>query len=103
MINLQSKIYKLLKALELKGYIYLLNKEQIYSNKLGKILNVNKLYRLMPVQEYNKLYPNKKKDLEKYKNVKVEILSTFKKSDILLRLVEIYKEVGEMNGIQINS
>lgn len=98
MRNIQGKIFKLLKALEIKGYKYLMNREQIYSNKIGRILNINKLFYLMPIEEYNKLNPDDKKNPDKYKFVKVEVLSTFKKPEILLKLVEIYKKVGEMNG-----
>lgn len=93
-MNVQSKIRKLTAALEMKGKIYLVNKEQFYSDKLGKICTSNKLTNLMPVEEYNKIFPDDKKDPEKYKRVKVEVLKSFSNIDILLKLVEIYKEVS---------
>ena len=52
----------------------------------------------MNVEDYNEQYPDKKKDPDKYSNVKVEILSTFKQQEILLELVKIYKEVGGADG-----
>ena len=40
------------------------------------------------------MYLDDKKDPGKYDNVKVEIESSFNQVDILLKLVELYKEVG---------
>lgn len=97
-MNMPIKINKLIKALNMVGYIYLVNKEQFLSNKTGNVCSVYKLFHLMPVKEYNRIYPDNKKDEEKYSNVKVEILSTFKQQEILLKLVEIYKKVGGADG-----
>lgn len=93
--GIQSKINKLCMALKIKGYIYLINKEQFYSKKIKKVCTANKLIRLMPVAEYNKLYPNNKKDPNKYENVKVEVLKSFSNIDILIKLAEIYRQVIE--------
>ena len=98
MVNLTSKINKLLSALNLYGYIYMINKEQIYSNKKEKVCSIYKLFQLLPVDEYNELYPDDKKDINKYDKVKVEIIKSFKQVDILLELVSIYKKVGVENG-----
>jgi len=95
MRGVNNKIFKLIKALELKGHIYLYNKEQVYSNKANKVFTLNKLFNVIPVDKYNKLYPNRKKDAKKYKYVKVEVLSTFRTYEILLKLVEIYSEVNK--------
>lgn len=95
---LTPKIRKLQKALELKGKIYLVTKTQVFSNKLGRLCTLNKLDYLMPVDEYNKLYPEKPKDENKYKLVKVEVESSFREIDILLRLVDVYQKVGESGG-----
>jgi len=96
-VNIQAKINKILKALELQGKIYLINYEQIYSNNFNKVITRLKLYKLIPVEEYNKLYPDKKKDPKKYNKVKVEILKTYNKTELLMKLVEIYKG-GEIDG-----
>lgn len=97
-MNIQSKINKLIKGLNIYGDIYLVNREQFVSNKTGNVCTVYKLFHLMDVEEYNKKYPNNKKDPEKYSKVKEEVLSSFKQQDILLKLVEVYKEVGEADG-----
>ncbi|HDK7180717.1 TPA: hypothetical protein PTW06_003636 [Clostridium botulinum] len=98
MVNIQGKIIKLIKALEFKGYIYLFNKEQIYSNSKEKICSINKLFHLIPIEEYNKMHPDKEKDPSKYKYIKEEVLTTFRQQDILLKLVDIYKEVCAIDG-----
>lgn len=97
-MNIQSKINKLIKGLNIYGYIYLVNREQFVSNKTGNVCTVYKLFHLMDVEEYNSMYPDDKKDTKKYSKVKDEVLSTFKQKDILLKLVYIYKEVGGADG-----
>ena len=100
MNNIQSKINKLCYALKIKGYIYLLNREQFYSKKYEKICSSYKLINLMHIKEYNKLHPEDKKDPDKYEYVKVIVMKSYSKIDILKKLVEIYKQVqvGENNG-----
>lgn len=97
-MNIQSKIRKLIIALKTKGYLYLINKEQFYSDKANKICSKYRLFHLMPIEQYNKLYPDDKRDEDKYSFVKSEVLSTFKPVDILLVLVDIYKQVGDASG-----
>ena len=97
-MNIQSKINKLIKGLNIYGYIYLVNREQFVGNKTGNVCTVYKLFHLMDVEDYNNMCPDNKKDTNKYSKVKVEILSTFKQQEILLKLVEIYKEVGGADG-----
>ncbi|OPF51538.1 hypothetical protein BH721_01395 [Clostridium baratii] len=97
-MNVQCKINKLIKGLNIYGHIYLVNREQLVSNKTGNVCTVYKLFHLMPIEEYNEMYPDRKKDPDKYSNVKVEILSAFKQQEILLELVRIYKEVGGADG-----
>lgn len=96
-MNIQSKINKLLKALEVKGEIYLVNKEQFLSNESNKVCSVYKLFHLMDIEEYNYLF-NEDKDKNKYDFVKVKIESSCDQLKILLKLVDIYKEVGVSNG-----
>lgn len=96
-MNVQSKINKLCMALKLKGYIYLVNREQFYNHTLEKVCNINKLMQLLTIEEYNRLYPDNKKNPDKYQYVKVEILESFSSIEILLKLVDIYKKAGEKN------
>ncbi|WP_027099345.1 hypothetical protein [Clostridium paraputrificum] len=97
-MNIQSKINKLIKALNTYGYIYLVNREQFLSKTSNKICTVYKLFHLMDIEDYNRMYPDDKKDTNKYSSVKVELLSTFNQIEILLKLVELYKEVGGADG-----
>lgn len=94
-MKLGSKINKLLMALKQKGYVFMLHKEQNWSSKLNRVSTLYKLFHLVPVEEYNKLYPDKKKDPNKYDYVKMEVYKSFKQVDILLELVERYKGAGE--------
>ena len=97
-INIQSKINKLIKALEVKGYIYLINKEQGIGQDSGRKYTIYKLYEYITVEEYEKRYPKNKRDLSEYEYVKDEVYKCFKPIDLLLKLVEIYKSVsGEVN------
>ena len=98
MKNISSKIKKLIKALEIRGEIYLFTKEQIYSCKLEKICILNRLSYLMPASKYYAMHPEKKRrknDNREY--VKYPIVDSFKEIDILLELVEIYK-AGDASG-----
>lgn len=97
-MNIQSKINKLITALKMKGHLYLVNKEQFYSESTNKICSIYKLFHLMPAEEYNMKYPDDKKDPNKYSFVKLQMLKTFSPADILLELVEIYKQVGGSSG-----
>lgn len=97
-MNIQGKINKLIKGLNIYGYIYLVNREQFISKKTGDVCTAYKLFHLMDIEDYNEEYPDKKKDLDKYSKVKVEVLSTFKQQEILLELVRVYKEVGGADG-----
>ena len=117
-MNIQGKINKLIKGLNIYGYIYLVNREQFVSNKTGNVCTAYKLFHLMNVEDYNNMYPDDKKDPNKYSKVKLEILSTFKQQEILLKLVKFardikeylnidgifnYNEDGSINGTTYNS
>lgn len=97
-MNIKGKINKLIKALNTKGYIYLLNKEQFLSKKSNKVCSIYKLFHLMDIEDYNRMYPDNKKDTNKYSSVKVELLSTFNQIEILIKLADLYKEVGGADG-----
>lgn len=98
MKNISSKIRKLTKALEAKREIYLVNREQYYNANRGRVSTIHKLSHLIPVEEYNRMFPDNKKDIEKYQYVKVEVLRSYAEIDILMKLAEIYKEVGVSYG-----
>ena len=98
MKNISSKIRKLTRALEVRGKIYLVNREQFYSMNKHKVCTTHKLSQLLPIEEYNKLNPEDKKEPKKYEYVKVEILKSFSEIDILMKLVDIYQEVGGADG-----
>ncbi|MBY6916042.1 hypothetical protein [Clostridium botulinum] len=51
----------------------------------------------MTVEEYQNKYPNNKRDLSKYEYIKDEVCSCLRPIDLLLKLVEIYKEVSKKN------
>lgn len=97
-MNIQPKINKLLKALDMKGHIYLVNKEQFLSSTTNKVCSVYKLFHLMDIEEYNNKYPKEKKNPNKYDYVKVNIESSCDQVEILLKLVDVYKKVGEADG-----
>ena len=98
MKNVSSKIRKLTKALEAKREIYLVNREQYYNANRGRVSTIHKLSQLIPVEEYNRMFSDNKKDIEKYQYVKVEVLRSYVEIDILMKLAEIYKEVGVSYG-----
>lgn len=97
-MNVQSKINKLIKALDVKGYIYLVNKEQNISSTTNKVYSVYKLFHVMDIETYNREYPEDKKNPSKYDYVKINIESSCDQVEILLKLVEIYKKVGGADG-----
>lgn len=100
MASLMPKIKKLLKALEVKGKIYLFSKSQVYSQKLGKICTVNKLDVMMPLEEYFEKFPEKRKNGDRYKSdyVRVPVADSFREVDVLLSLADIYKQLRDVEG-----
>lgn len=90
MSSLWPKIRKLLKALNIKGKVYMVNREQIYSANKGKVYNLFVLNKVTPIDEYNKSHPDAQKDPMKYDFVKEKVMSSFNESDILLALVAAY-------------
>ncbi|MCR3759173.1 hypothetical protein KYB31_09240 [Clostridium felsineum] len=96
-MNIQSKINKLCIALKTKGQTYLIDRKQYYNKELSKVCTSIKINRLMPVEEYNKLFPDNKKDENKYDYIKVEVFSSGSNIKVLKKLVELYKEVSEMD------
>lgn len=96
MSRLSTKINKLCRALNAKyKLIYLVDKQQRYSSKLNKAVNVYVLSRLYPVEEYNRMFPEKAKSPDKQQFVKVPVIDSLKEIVILLEMVEIYKAGGQ--------
>lgn len=91
MLKVHSKVVKLIRALKQYDKIYIVCKVQYYNVKMSKVLSIMKLRQIIPVAEYRKkINPNYKgkKDF-----IDEEIMTSFKEIDILLYLIEIYKEV----------
>lgn len=89
MKNLWPLMKKLLKALELRHELYLVNRKMVYSFTIDKMCTAYELSRMTPAEEYYKAHPEKKKKDVDF--VREEIFSSFKQSDVLLKLVSIYK------------
>ena len=89
-----SKIYKLIRAFEIKGQVYLFNRVQFYSEKAERVCTAYKLSHRMSVEKYNLLHPEKKKNPKKYNYVIQEVMKSYSEIDILKYLAEIYKEGG---------
>ena len=95
--KLSGKINKLCMALTFRGQIYLIDRRQLFSEKLGKVVTLLVLNKMIPVEEWNREHPKKKKDPDKVKSVKLPIKESFRELDILQELLSIYRG-GESNG-----
>lgn len=95
--KLSGKINKLCMALTFRGQIYLIDRRQLFSEKLGKVVTLLVLNKMIPAEEWNREHPKKKKDPDKVKAVKLPIKESFKELDILQELLSIYRG-GESNG-----
>ena len=100
-MNLTGKIRKIIKALEMRGLIYLYSREQVYSQKLSKVCTMYRIDYLMPWEEYKKKFPDKaERKKNKGVSVRVEMARSFREIDILLYIVHVLKagdEGGEVN------
>ena len=100
-MNLTGKIRKIIKALEMRGLIYLYSREQVYSQKLSKVCTMYRIDYLMPWEEYKKKFPDKaERKKNKGVSVSVEMARSFREIDILLYIVDVLKagdEGGEVN------
>lgn len=100
-MNLTGKIRKIIKALEMRGLIYLYSREQVYSQKLSKVCTIYRIDYLMPWEEYKKKFPDKaERKKNKGVSVRVEMARSFREIDILLYIVDVLKagdEGGEVN------
>lgn len=95
MNNIHSKVVKLIRALNAKGYVFIAHRKQFYSGKLGKVLTIIKLVQVLDREEYKKFHP-KYKGTADY--IEEPVLESFKESDILLKLARLYKIVLEQEG-----
>lgn len=70
----------------------MINREMVYSAKLGKMCTALKLHQLLPISQYYMMHPEKKRRKnDKREYIKETIESSFKEIDILLKLAGIYK------------
>jgi hypothetical protein len=99
MKSLWTKIKKLLTALNMNGYMLMVNREMVYSEKIDRMCTVIKLNQLIPIDEYYKLHPEKKRrktDNRKY--IKETIESSFKEIDILKELIKCWNKFKGGDG-----
>lgn len=97
-MNIRQKIPKLIKGLEQAGYIYMVHYKQYYSEKAGKPLTIIKLTKLITAKEYVELHPKSKGNKPHYE---INVMESFKASDILIELAKIYKKArGDKDAIE---
>lgn len=94
------KINKLMQALETQGEIYLLDRRQQWSEKLGKKVQTITLSKSVPTEEYNKDNP-KPKNTDKQR-VKVPVVTTFSEVEIVQFLAARWKQVTR-NGRKLKN
>ena len=93
-----GKINMLCKALAACGHIYLIDRKQVYSEKLNKPVTLIVVSKDMTAEEFNAAYPDKKlKDPEKVSRVKVSLLETFSEVEVIKYLAAALKG-GEARG-----
>ena len=96
MQTVQQKIKKLLLAVDIKNdgkLIYLFSRKQIFSAAKNRTYNLRILSVVLKTQEWNRIFPNYKKDPLRYKKevVQADVYSGFKDIEILLLLADILK------------
>lgn len=94
------KINKLMQALETQGEIYLLDRRQQWSEKLGKKVQAITLSKSVPTEEYNK--DNPKPKVTDKQRVKVPVVTTFSEVEIVQLLAERWKQVTR-NGRKLKN
>ena len=101
MKSLYPTIKKLLTAINGKGYLLLVNRKMVYSEKIDRMCTVLELNQLIPIDQYYENHPDKKRRKNDNRRFVCDnIDSSFKEIDILRRLVEIWGKVkdGEKDG-----
>lgn len=94
------KINRLMQALETQGEVFLLDRRQAWSEKLGKKVQALTLSKSVPTEEYNKDNP-KPKNTDK-ERVKVFLFTTFSEVEIVKYLADQWKQVTR-NGRKIKN
>ena len=94
------KINKLMQALETQGEIYMLDRRQVWSDKLHKKVQSLTLSKSVPTEEYNRDNPKPKST--QHERVKVVELTTFSEVEIVLALAAKWKQVTR-NGRRVKS
>ena len=88
-------IYTLLRALETKGFIYLLNKRQYWDEENGRRGTMHMVSQVVPVEEYNKRHPKKKKDPKKQSTVTEVVYTAGREIDVVQMLAKLWQEVNK--------
>lgn len=89
--KIHSKVVKLIKALNQYGLNYIVGKKQFYSPKMGKVLSIVQLRKIMFIDEYKIYKPDYKGKKEIFD---VVLMESFREVEVLLKLVDIYSEVS---------
>jgi hypothetical protein len=79
-------------ALDQLGFIFIAHRKQFYSDKVGKVLTIIKLVEVVDNATYKMLHPKSK---AKSATVEIDIMESFRESDILLKLAKLYKLAKE--------
>lgn len=85
------KINKLMQALESQGEIYMLDRRQVWSDKLHKKVQSLTLSKSVPTEEYNRDNPKPKST--RHERVKVVELTTFSEIEVIKFLAGKYRQV----------
>lgn len=85
------KINRLMQALETQGEIYLLDRRQAWSEKLGKKVQAITLSKSVPTEEYNRDNPKPKNTTKE--RVKVSLFTTFSEVEVVKYLADQWKQV----------
>lgn len=94
------KINRLMQALETQGEIYLLDRRQAWSEKLGKKVQAITLSKSVLTEEYNKDNPKPKNTTKE--RVKVSLFTTFSEVEVVKYLADQWKQVTR-NGRKIKN
>ena len=90
-------INKLILALETKGRIILLSRQQCWNSEHCRRSTLILVAESAPVEEYNRRHPDKKKPLS-LERVKETIYSSFSEQDVLQYLVAEWEKVKDDGG-----
>lgn len=87
-------INTLLKALETKGIILLVTRRQYWDSENGRRGTMLMVSEVIPVEEYNKEHPKKKKDPKKQSTVTEVVFTAGREIDVVQMLAKQWQEVN---------